>query len=122
MIKKIMVLDDTADTVEAVKIILESRGFKVLDYTDPHIALAALKKGLKPDLALVDMRMPDISGPEFVDLVRLIDKLKNLKMVFFTASSDADPELLKKHGVLDYVFKPFDMDQLVKNINRYLKE
>lgn len=121
MVKRILVLDDTEDTVEAVKIILESKSFKVLDYNNPLIALKDLEKGMKVDLALIDMRMPEMSGPQLVEKIRANPKIKDLKIVFFTASSDADHELLKKYGVLDYIFKPFDMNQIVKQINGLLK-
>ena len=117
---KIMVIDDTEDTVELAKTILEISGFEVSAYTSPETALAELKKGNLPDLVILDVRMPGISGPEVCEQIRKDEKLKDLKIIFFTASGETNIELLKKHGVLGYIFKPFDNDEFVKNIKNYL--
>jgi len=119
---KIMVIDDTPDTLEATKIILEMKNFKSLTYDKAQIAIDDLKKGEKPDLILLDIRMPDISGPDFCKIIRDDEKLKKLKIVFFTASSDIDKKLLKQTGALGYIFKPFDMDKLEKDVMRYIKK
>lgn len=120
--KKIMVIDDTPDTLELAKAVLEMDGFKVIEYLESKKALDSLRSGNLPDLILLDLRMPEISGPDFCKIIRKEEKLKNLKIVFFTASSDADENILKKYNVLGYIFKPFNNDQFVKDIRNYLKK
>jgi two-component system sensor histidine kinase ChiS len=118
--KIIMVVDDEPDTIELTKTVLEMNGFKVLAFTDSQEALNALKKDPLPDLIALDMRMPQVSGPDFCKKVRSDPRTKNLKIVFFTASSGRDNEAVEKYGALGYIFKPFDNDQLIKDINKYL--
>lgn len=118
---RIMVVDDEIDTVTLLDAILEINGFESITFTSAKEALEELNHGKLPDLLLLDMRMPEISGPDFCEKVRKTEKLKKLKIVFFTASSDLDKSLLEKHGVLGFIFKPFDNDQLVQDINKYVK-
>ena len=120
MAKKIMVVDDQPDTVELAKAVLEIGDFEVLDFTRPREALEALKKGGLPDLLILDIRMPDLSGPELCKLIRLDPAIKALKIAYFTASSDADMKLLSEGNVLGYIFKPFDNENLIKDVNKYL--
>ena len=120
MAKKIMVLDDESNTVELVKAVLEIGGFEVLPFTEPNAALEHLEKGDLPDLMLLDMRMPAISGPDLCDKLAQNPKFRELKIVFFTASSDFDRGLLQKHGVKGFIFKPFDNDGLVAEVKKYL--
>ncbi len=123
MKKKLMIIDDEPDTIELVKAIMEFEDeFEAKTYTDSRDAIKALKtyKDL-PDLIILDVRMPYLSGLDFCKMIREDEKLKNLKIVFFTASSDSDKSLLKKYNVLGYIFKPFDNEMLIKDIKKYLK-
>ena len=87
-------------------------------------ALDALFSESNPDLLLLDVRMPEISGPAFCEKVRSKDDLKNLRIVFFTASGkeDVDEILIKKYNVLGFISKPFDMQDLQVQIEKYLIE
>jgi CheY-like chemotaxis protein len=117
--KYIIVVDDEDNTLELTKAVLEMNGFKVDTFDMAQPALDALNKNI-PDLVLLDMRMPQIAGPDFCKKVKENPKLKNLKIVFFTASSFMDDKVLKESGALGYIFKPFDNEDLVKQVNKYL--
>ena len=119
MTKKIMVIDDEPDTIEAIDTVLEMEGYEGHTFTDAKKALAELQKGLRPDLILLDMRMPQISGPDFCTLLRKNPKLVKLRVCFFTASNDLNKGLLKKHGALGFVYKPFNISELVEQIEKY---
>ena len=116
--KKIMVVDDEPDTLELAKAILEMNNFEAVVIDTAQKALDSLQTE-KPDLVLLDMRMPQISGPDFCKKIK--EKGLKFKIVFFTASSNEDAALLKESGAMGYIFKPFDNDELVKQINSYLK-
>ena len=120
MAKKVMVVDDEPDTLELTKTVLEMEGLEVTTFDASGDALDSLKKGKIPDLVLLDMRMPVISGPGFCEKVRADPKTKGLKILFFTASSARDDATVKKYGVLGYIFKPFDNDQLVRDVKKFL--
>ncbi|MBN2422313.1 response regulator [Candidatus Woesearchaeota archaeon] len=120
--KTIMVVDDEPDTLELAKAILTMNGFNVQVFDTAKGALDALKAGKAPDLIILDMRMPQISGPDFCEKVRTELKLTKQKIVFFTASSFKDNALVKKYKVLGYIFKPFDNDKLVEDIKKFLSK
>lgn len=125
MNKTVMIIDDTRDTVGMVKKLLESEGFKTITAYNGKDALDLLKKAeMKPDLILLDMFMPEMSGREVCERIRKDDNLKNLKVAFLTVAAfrDQGKQILKNLNVLDYITKPFDVDDLVRRIHRILEE
>jgi CheY-like chemotaxis protein len=125
MNKTVMIIDDTRDTVGMVKKLLESEGFKTMTAYNGKDALELLKKAeMKPDLILLDMFMPEMSGREVCERIRKDDNLKNLKVAFLTVAAfrDQGKQMLKNLNVLDYITKPFDVDDLVRRIHRILEE
>lgn len=119
--KTILVVDDEEDIRAVVKVILQDAGYKVQVATDGPDALEKLKEKL-PDLMLVDMFMPAMSGRELCEIVRSRKNLKNLKCAFLTVAefSAAGKEELKKMKILDYIKKPVDNKDLVKRIKKMI--
>lgn len=123
MVKTIMIVDDTRDTVGMVKALLESEGFNTLTAFNGKEALKKLKEvNEKPDLVLLDMFMPEMSGREVCERIRKDSELKDLRVVFFTVAAfrSQGKQMLKELHVLDYITKPFDIDDLVKRVRRAL--
>ena len=123
MVKTIMIVDDTRDTVGMVKKLLESEGYKTIDAYNGKEALEKLKKiSEKPDLIILDMFMPEMSGREVCERIRKDDDLKDLKIAFFTvaAFSNSGRQILKELDVVDYIVKPFDIDDFMKRIRKIL--
>ena len=117
---KIMVVDDMTDTIELMETILKTYGFEPICFTSPLAAIEVLRKGDLPDLLILDMRMPDLSGIGFCEELRKDHKFDNLKIVFFTASSDLDKSILQKYNVLGFIFKPFGIKDIIAQIKGYL--
>ena len=117
---KIMVVDDESDNIELMKIILSKHGFEPILFTNPVEALNALKGGVWPDLLILDMRMPEMSGTDLCLELRKDHKFDKLKIVFFTASNDLSQELLHTYGVRGFIYKPFNINELIKQVNTYL--
>jgi len=117
---KIMVVDDEPDNIELMKIILSKHSFEPILFTKPVEALKALKSGVWPDLLILDMRMPVMSGTDFCIELRKDSKFDKIKIVFFTASSDLDDELLRKYGARGFIYKPFNINELIQQINKFL--
>ena len=123
--KTILIVDDTRDTVGMVKALLESEGFETLTAYNGKEALERLKEAKeKPDLVLLDMFMPEMSGREVCEHIRQDDELKDLKVAFFTVAAfrGEGKQTLKDLQVLDYITKPFDIDDLVKRVRKILDE
>lgn len=122
MAKKIMVVDDEESLLELVKAILEQENFEVVTAIDGKECLEKLKT-IKPDLILLDMMMPGMSGREVCERIRKDSKTKNLKIAFLTVSkfSETGKDVLKNMKVLDYITKPFDNQDLVKRVKKVVK-
>ncbi len=112
-----MIVDDEEGIIELLTAILEEEGYEVITAMDGKECLEKLKK-VKPDLILLDMMMPGMSGREVCEKIRKNPKTKNLKIVFLTVArfSEMGKDVLKKLNVLDYITKPFDNKDLIRRI------
>lgn len=121
MPKTIMIVDDELHMVELEKAILEADGFKTITALNGDEALKLLEKN-KPDLILLDMMMPGMSGREVCEKIRKNPKTKNLKIIFVTVArfSEVGKDLLKNMNVSDYITKPFDNDDLVARVKKFV--
>ncbi|MGC8812226.1 MAG: response regulator [Candidatus Aenigmatarchaeota archaeon] len=119
--KKIMIVDDEENLVELVKAIFEQEGYEVIPAYSGKECLEKLEK-VKPDLILMDMMMPEMTGKETTKKIRENPKTKNLKVAFLTVVrlSEIGKEELKKLNVLDFITKPFDNEDLVRRVKKIL--
>ncbi len=119
MAKKIMAVDDEEHIVELVKVLFEQEGYEVITALNGKECLDKLKT-VKPDLILLDMMMPGMSGREVCEKIREDPKTKNLKIAFLTVArfSETGKDVLKKMKVIDYITKPFDNDDLIKRVKK----
>jgi len=112
-----MVVDDEPDIRQTVKTILEKNNYKVVTAVDGDDCLKKLPKQ-KVDLILLDIMMPGTPVRE------VVKKITNTKIAYLSVVriSEAEKEdLLKSKNIVDFILKPFDIDELlirVKNIVR----
>ena len=118
---KIMVVDDEESLRELVYAIFSAEGFEVLTASSGQDCLEKLKSE-KPELILMDMMMPGMSGRETAETIRQNPKTKGLNVVFLTVArfSETGKESLQGLNVLDYITKPFDNDDLVKRVKKLI--
>jgi two-component system response regulator MprA len=122
--KRILIADDDRDLVEAIRMILkkqlvESRIEVAHDGYD-----ALIKAGdFKPDLLILDIRMPKIDGLEICRRVRENGALvSTMKILAITGHSDAyDRETVLASGADDYLLKPFDMQNLFSRVDALIR-
>ena len=117
--KTIMVVDDEESLLELVRGVLEAEGFDVVTVASGQECLNRLKKA-RPDLILMDMMMPGMSGRETTEKIRADPKIRGVKIAFLTVArfSESGIKSLKGLGVLDYITKPFENEDLVKRIKK----
>ncbi len=120
--KTIMTVDDEETLRELSKAVLEPEGFKVILAENGNDCLQKLKR-VKPDLILMDMFMPEMSGRETTERIRKNPKTKNIKIIFLTVArfSESGKSVLRKMKIVDYITKPFDNADLVKRVKKALK-
>jgi len=119
--KKIMIVDDDESLLELLTAILETEDYEVITADSGDVCLQKLKD-VTPDLVLLDMMMPGMSGREVCEKIRGDPKTKNLKVAFVTVAkfSESGRDKLKNMNVLDYITKPFDNDDLLVRIKKIL--
>ena len=104
--ERVMVVDDDADTREAIAMLLESEGIDVVA-ADAADALAALREGYRPNVIVLDLIMPHVSGRTFRARMKLDPTLREIPVVLCTGS----PQLAREEdGFNAVIAKPFDPD------------
>ena len=114
--KTIMVVDDEPDNRETVRTVLEKNGYKVVTAVNGDDCLKKLSKQ-KVDLILLDIMMPGMPTKE------IVAGIKGTKVVYLTAvgMSEAEKEnLLKVKNVFGLIRKPFDINDLLKEVNKFV--
>jgi CheY-like chemotaxis protein len=118
--KRILLVDDEEGFLLVIREALEIRGFDVVT------AKSAIEAGLelsskKPDLILMDIKMPGIDGLQACAAIRKNPKTSDIPIMIASAMSD-DSQINKayKIGISDYFVKPIDIEKLVKRIKEIL--
>lgn len=117
----ILIIDDNDDNLKILQYIVEEIGYNTITCTD---AKHGLKKAQEtcPDLILLDLMMPNINGFEYCNLVKNIPHLKDIPIIFITASCRIE-DLTKAFamGAVDYLTKPFNQVELLSRVKTHLK-
>lgn len=115
--KKVLVVDDEPDTLELVKLVLESGGFKTLLASTGEEALNQVAIS-KPDLVLLDIMMPDMDGWEVFR--KLKEKYSKMPIAILTAKAQNIDRLLGLHVLKadDYITKPFGKNELIDRVRK----
>jgi DNA-binding response OmpR family regulator len=123
MSKKIMVVDDEPDILSTVGQMLELSGYEVIKASDGKDCLNKLLKfSINPDLIVLDIMMPEISGWDIAAKLKENIKWKEIPIVFLTAKGDAMSIGMGGLAAVDYIVKPFDVKDLIFRIKKILKE
>jgi CheY-like chemotaxis protein len=112
--KTILVVDDEKDIRKTVQEILEKAGYKVITAVSGDDCLEKLKK-TKPDLILMDIMMP--GTPVSV----VIKKIKDIKISYLSVVkvSEAEKEdLMGQKNIVDFIQKPFEINDLIKRVKK----
>lgn len=118
---KILIVDDEREFVEMLSLRLSRvGGYEVLTAFDGQEGVDSAKKNL-PDLILLDIMMPKLSGVEAIELLKKDPSTKSIPIIILTAS--VNPQTTDKFlslGATDYVLKPFDPIDLMEKIKKGL--
>ncbi len=119
--KLIFVVDDDYDTRTVVKTILVSSGFEVEDCESGMVALEKLKT-ITPELILLDIMMPGMSGYEVMVHLKQRPETQNIPVIMLTAKGEPEDLITgyKDYAVDYYIPKPFTTRQLITGVNLIL--
>ena len=115
--KTLLVVDDSSTVRRFVSIIAERKGWRITTAADGEEALRWLQ-GSTPDLMLLDVMMPGLSGYQVCQAVRKMGKKAQLPVILFSGGF-LDRIKGKLAGVTDYLAKPFEAEALTKLLGRY---
>lgn len=116
--KKILVIDDDADYTKMLGLQLEAKGYEVLISQDGEVGFEKAMTA-KPNLILLDIKMPEMDGFTFVRRLKTTEALKKTPVVILTGY-EAMRDLFRFEGIAGYFVKGGDRNVLLKNIQDIL--
>lgn len=118
--KRILIVDDEQDIVESLKFVLETYDYTCYCAYNGEDGLK-LAREIVPDLIILDVMMPRINGYKISRLLKFDSKYKNIPILMITARSQEEDKLIgEETGADEYITKPFDLDDVVKAVQKYL--
>lgn len=118
---KILLVDDEPDIVEFLKYNLEAEKFEVLTGHSGNDAIQLIKE--KPDLIILDIMMPGMSGFEVCSKIRSEKNMVNIPIIFLTAKAgEADEIKGLELGASDYIKKPISPKKLIARVKANLRK
>jgi DNA-binding response OmpR family regulator len=116
--KTVLVVDDNPDVINSVKIGLEdsTQEYRILGAENGVKCLELLQDNIMPDIILLDIMMPHMTGWEVFDRIKKDSSLSNIPIIFLTARTDRTAKNAGSFLGDDYIEKPFDIIDLKKRI------
>src|SRR4051812_26790195 len=119
---KILIAEDNAISQELLRKILVSRGYEVVIAPDGRVAWDLLCQGLNPDLCILDIMMPIMSGLEVLQRIRKDNRFKRLKIILCSALRDRETIAQGATlGIEYYILKPFKPEIVLQQVEKALQ-
>lgn len=119
--KLILIIDDEADFADLMRIFLENANFRVITALSPMEGLE--KAGLKPDMVLLDLNMPGVSGHEVCRRIKENKETADIPVIMLTSQDRTlDKVEALNLGAADYIGKNFPLEEILARIKAALRE
>lgn len=118
--QKILIVDDHADSLRLLSMILSMRGYKVWPTLEGELALQSARLN-PPDLILLDIMMPHMNGYQVCEQLKACSQTKDIPVIFLSALDEVFDKV-KAFGVggVDYITKPFQAEELLVRVENQL--
>ena len=117
----IMMVDDEPINIEVLQTFLQDAGYKKFVSTSDPLKAMDLMAAHRPDVVLLDIVMPAMSGFEILKRMRNIEAQRHVPVIFLTSSTDADTKLMALElGATDFLAKPVDASELALRLRNTL--
>ena len=116
---KIMIVDDETDLREMLNLMIRKEGYETATAENGEDFLNKIDE-FQPDLVTLDVMMPGLTTREILE--KLPEKKTKPKIILLTVVrySEEEKQKLYQKGIVDYVTKPFEMDNLINTIQKYV--
>lgn len=120
MSKTVLIVEDNELNMKLFRDLLEAHGFETLQTKNGHEALQ-LARDHSPDLIIMDIQLPEVSGLEVTRWIKNDDKIKGIPIVAVTAfAMKGDEEKIREGGCEAYIAKPISVTQFIDTVRRFV--
>jgi DNA-binding response OmpR family regulator len=118
----VLVVEDDVHIAHVLTFMLERQGYEVTHVADGRAASAYVAASPAPDLVLLDVMLPYVDGFEIMGLIRARDGWKDTPVLMLTAkNTERDTVRALDAGANDFIIKPFQPQELLARLRRFLK-
>ena len=119
-LKKVLIVEDNELNMKLFHDLLEAHGVKTIQARDGKNVLA-LAREHKPDLILMDIQLPEVSGLDITKWLKDDDELKSIPVIAVTAfAMKGDEQKIREGGCEDYISKPISVIKFIETVQKYL--
>ena len=117
---RVLGVDDESDVTELLQYRLEQEGYRVATLNDP-LGFVVKVREFEPDLMLLDIMMPELSGIQLCRIVRADPMMKDIPVIFLSARGEVEDRIKGlEAGAEDYLSKPFNTNELLLRVSKML--
>jgi two-component system cell cycle response regulator DivK len=120
MPKTVLIVEDNELNMKLFHDLLEAHGYRTLQTRDGLEALKLAREN-EPDLILMDIQLPEVSGLEITKWIKEDDNLRSIPVIAVTAfAMKGDEEKIRKGGCEAYIAKPISVQKFLETVGRFL--
>jgi two-component system, cell cycle response regulator DivK len=121
MAERILIVEDNDLNMKLFNDLLRAHGYETIQTNDGVDAMK-LARSERPDLILMDIQLPEVSGLEVAKWLKADDALRSIPIVAVTAfAMKGDEEKIRRGGCEDYIAKPIKVASFIETVRRHLK-
>ncbi|MFA7277312.1 MAG: response regulator [Pseudobdellovibrionaceae bacterium] len=118
--KKVLIVEDNELNMKLFHDLLEAHGLETIQARDGKNVLA-LARQHKPDLILMDIQLPEVSGLDVTKWLKEDDELKSIPVIAVTAfAMKGDEQKIREGGCEDYISKPISVVKFIETVQKYI--
>lgn len=116
--KNILICDDDEGILDVLELILEETGHTIIPEKNSLNVRSLIEKKM-PDLIILDLWMPVLSGDQILQMIRTTPAYKHLPVIMISASRDGE-QIANDHFASAFIAKPFDYDNLIAQVRKLI--
>lgn len=122
MTKKVLIVEDNELNMKLFRDLLEAHGIGTMETRNGHTVLE-IARADRPDLILMDIQLPEVSGLDVTRWLKEDDDLKSIPVIAVTAfAMKGDEQKIREGGCEDYISKPISVTKFMETIQKYLTD